>query len=272
MQELFLKYRHSTICYRRFGEGPRYLLCFHGYGEQASAFDFLENHIGSQYTVFAIDLPFHGKTEWKEGLDINKSDLLSLADACMGEPNRRFSLMGFSLGGRIALSVFEAASHRVEQLVLLASDGLKVNFWYWLATQTWMGNRFFALTMKKPGWFMGMLKLMNRMHLINASIFKFVDHYIGNKEVREQLYTRWTAFRKIKSTRKNLRTLIQQHQTPVHLVYGKHDRIILPNGGKKLQKGIEEYCSLDIIASGHQVLHGKHAIDILKPLKGHNLD
>lgn len=272
MQDQVLVYRNSTIHYRRFGAGPECLLCFHGYGEQASAFDFLENQIGSQYTVYAIDLPFHGKTEWKEGLDISKSDLLALADACMGDPNRRFSLMGFSLGGRIALSVFEAAPQRVAKMVLLAPDGLKVNFWYWLATQTWLGNRFFALTMKKPGWFMGMLKLLNRMQLINASIFKFVDYYIGNEEVREQLYTRWTAFRRIKSGRKNLRRLIQQYRIPVHLVYGKHDRIILPTGARKLQKGMEEYCSLDIIASGHQVLHSKHARDILKSLNGHKLD
>jgi pimeloyl-ACP methyl ester carboxylesterase len=110
------------------------------------------------------------------------------------------------------------------------------------------------------------------MHLINASIFKFVDHYIGNEEVRKQLYTRWTAFRRIKSGRKHLQQLIKQTKTPVHLVYGKHDRIILPGGGKKLQKGIEEYCSLDMIASGHQVLHGKHAMDILKHLMGNKLD
>jgi hypothetical protein len=42
---------------------------------------------------------------------------------------------------------------QIEKLVLLAPDGLKVNFWYWLATQTWLGKNSFCFTMKHPGWF-----------------------------------------------------------------------------------------------------------------------
>jgi pimeloyl-ACP methyl ester carboxylesterase len=48
----------------------------------------------------------------------------------------QYLLMGFSLDGRIALSVLELMPAGVSRLVLLAPDGLKINFWYWLSTQT----------------------------------------------------------------------------------------------------------------------------------------
>jgi hypothetical protein len=40
----------------------------------------------------------------------------------------------------------------------------------------------------------------------------------------------------------------------------------LPARGKKFQKGIENYCLLKIIHSGHQVLHENHIKEILPAL------
>jgi pimeloyl-ACP methyl ester carboxylesterase len=265
MQEKTLAFRNSLISYRRSGEGPELLLCFHGYGEKATAFDFLAKYTGNQYTVYAIELPFHGHTQWKEGLLFTGTDLLGILDLLLSK-KQPFTLMGFSLGGRVALSLYQLIPERIPKMVLLAPDGLKVNGWYWLATQTRLGNRFFAFTMRKPGWFLWILHLMKRLRMINTSIYKFVDYYIGSKEIRNDLYTRWTAFRRLKPDLKKLRQQIKEHQTIVRLVYGRHDRIILSSTGEKFRKGIEPYCSLEVIASGHQVLHEKHAADIVKEL------
>jgi pimeloyl-ACP methyl ester carboxylesterase len=180
--------------------------------------------------------------------------------------NGKPTLLGFSLGGRMALSLYEAIPEKIEKLILLAPDGLKVNFWYWLATQTWLGNKFFALTMKKPGWFFGLLKLMNKLKLINASIFKFVKHYIGDTEVRRLLYARWTTLRKLTPNLHIIKNQIRENKTPVRLIYGKHDRIILSSVGEKFKRGIEQQCTLSVIHSGHQVLHEKHIEEILPAL------
>jgi pimeloyl-ACP methyl ester carboxylesterase len=276
MEPLLIQYKNSAIAYHRFGEGPCPLLCFHGYGEQAGMFDFLGRYAGDQYTLIAIDLPFHGKTEWNEGLNFSAEDLRQICnDILLVEiPSRilrdqipKFSLLGFSLGGRIALSLYQVFPERIEKMVLLAPDGLKVNFWYWLSTQTLIGNKFFAFTMKRPGWFFGLLKLMNRLRLVNASIFKFVNYYIGDAEVRQLLYARWTSLRKLKPDLRRIKKAVRDNKTPVRLLYGKHDRIILPSVGEKFQKEIEPYCTLSIISSGHQVLHEKHVKEIMQSLK-----
>lgn len=253
------------------GAGHTVILCFHGYGETADYFSFLAELLSpEQYTLIAVDLPFHGKTVWKEGFlflpaDLQKITPLILEQAAV-HTDQKIILMGFSLGGRMALQLYQSMPAQIHKLVLMAPDGLKVNFWYWLATQTWAGNKFFAFTMKKPGWFFGLLRLMNKLKLVNSSIFKFVNYYIGDPEVRRLLYSRWTTLRKIKPALPLIKNYIRENKTAVRLVYGKHDRIILSSVGEKFKTGIEEQCTLTVINSGHQVLHEKHAGEIMKAL------
>ena len=273
MKQELITYKSSQISYCSFGSGPKVAICFHGYGEEATLFAFLDNYAGNQYTFFSIDLPFHGKTKWNNGLIFTHEDLQQIVEKIIGDNNLKLqtsnfklTLIGFSLGGRVALSFLQANPEKIEKLVLLAPDGLKVNFWYWLATQTSLGNKFFAFTLQYPGWFFGFLKLLNKLKLLNASIFKFVNYYIGDTNVRRLLYLRWTTLRKLKPNLSLIKSYIRKQNIPIRLIYGKHDRIILSSVGEKFKKGIEEQCTLAVIHSGHQVLHEKHVEEILPAL------
>jgi len=278
LEHRLLSYKSSKISYYQFGSGEKIVLCFHGYGENASGFSFLEKYAGNIFTFYSIDLPYHGQTSWNENADFQREYLRDIiykildAPSEKAEPRKnmvpgfRITMIGFSLGGRIALSLYEIMSQQVEKIVLLAPDGLKINFWYWLSTQTWLGNKFFWYTMKRPEWFFVLLRALNNLKLVNTSIFKFVNHYIGDKKVREDLYKRWTSLRRLKPHLKKIKSLIKTNNTQVRLLYGKHDRIILPVRGEKFRNGIENHCALRIIHSGHQVLHEKHAEEIVEGL------
>jgi len=268
----FITYKNSRIYRYRFGSGNQPVICFHGYGESGSNFSFLEEYAKDQFTFIAIDLPFHGKTEWNEGLDFGWKDLQTIIEIIFAEndkqeiKNNKPILLGFSLGGRMALSFYQAIPGQVKKVILLAPDGLKVNFWYWLSTQTWLGNKFFYFTMHYPGWFFGFLKALKGLNLVNTSVFKFVKHYIDNKEVRLELYNRWTGLRKLKPNLSKIKSLVIQHKIPFQLVYGRHDRIMLSSVGEKFRRGIKDHCSISIIESGHQVLHEKHVKEIINQL------
>lgn len=271
MEQLYLPYKKSLISYYRFGSGRLLILCFHGYGEDATSYQFLEKYMEEQASFISVDLPFHGKTEWNEGLNFSNEDLLQIITKILTQSNfdpktTSLRVIGFSLGARVALSLFQLTPGRIERLVLLAPDGLKMNFWYWIATQTWIGKKLFSFTMNYPGWFLGFLKILNVFRLVNRSIIKFVTYYIGNKKARKQLYERWISLRKLKPDLKKIKSLIHEQKTETRLLYGKHDRIILSSRGEKFKKGIEEYCTVTIINSGHQVLHEKHAAEIVAEL------
>jgi len=106
MEHKQLIYKSSQISYYRFGTGPKPVICFHGYGEEALSFSFLEHNAGEQFTFYSIDLPFHGKTVWKEGLNFTNNDLLKIVQNIRETDNLKLKtqnlkplLLGFSLGG-----------------------------------------------------------------------------------------------------------------------------------------------------------------------------
>lgn len=271
MEPRFINYKNSRIAWYRFGSGPQPVICFHGYGENGSYFTFLEKYGGELYSFLAIDLPFHGKTEWKEGVDFRWEDLRNIIEEIRNQnneaPDESLYLLGFSLGGRIALSLYQARPDKIQKVVLLAPDGLKVNFWYWLSTQTWIGRKLFRFTMQNPGWFFGFLKVLNWLGVVNSSVFKFVKYYIDNKTVRHELYSRWITLRRLRPHLSKIKSSILEHKTTFRLLYGKHDKIILSIRGEKFRIGIEEYCTVSVIESGHQVLHEKHVKEILNQLE-----
>lgn len=265
MESFYLPFRRSRIHCLRFGQGPNPAICLHGYGETAESFAFLERSAGHLYTYYALDLPFHGQTDWKDPAP-EALQLRELVTGLTGD-STPITLIGFSLGGRVALSLYQAMPEQIEKLVLLAPDGLKLNFWYWLSTQNWLGNHLFAFTMRKPHWFLGFVKWLNKMKLINASIFKFVNYYIGDAQVRQQLYQRWTGLRRIRPDLSLIKEKINEQKTPVKLVYGKFDRIILSSVGEKFRKNIESHAEITLIHAGHQLLQEKYTAELLKVLQ-----
>jgi pimeloyl-ACP methyl ester carboxylesterase len=273
MERRVIEYKNSAVVYYSYGTGAQPVICFHGYGEEGNLFAFLEKFAGEQYTFYSPDLPFHGQTEWNEGLNFTHHDLQHIIKAIQGNHKdaqktgkERLILLGFSLGGRMALSFYQSQPELIEKIILLAPDGLKINSWYWFATQTRIGNKLFLFSMRYPAWFFSFLKLLNKLGFVNASVFKFVSFYIGNREAHRLLYQRWTGLRHLKPNLNRIKKMIRQYKTPTRLVYGKYDRIILPVRGEKFQKGIEEYCKLSVINSGHQVAHENHIEEILAAL------
>ena len=264
----FHHYHHSKISYYTIGNGSKSVICFHGYGEDASSFHVLEQSNNSSFTFYLIELPFHGRTEWNTKKDFEPRDLVRIIEEIVPR-NASITLVGYSLGGRIALALYEVIHSRVDQLLLIAPDGLKVNPWYWLATQNGVGNRLFKFTMDHPKWFFIFLKGLNRLGLVNTSIFKFVNFYIGDHKVREDLYNRWTRLKQFRPDIKKIKSLISESKINTTIVYGIHDKIILPARGEKFRSGIEKFCEIKLFDSGHRLLESKFAAEIFRTLKDH---
>jgi len=267
MQPGYLSFQSSSIHYLKWGNGKKLLICFHGYGETASHFNFLADQLKNEFTTVAIDLPFHGETRWtSDALDGKK--MKTIIEAIAEQEHLSLDnvhLIGFSLGGRIALSLFEEMPQRIKKLVLLAPDGLKLNFWYWFSTQSFIGNSLFRWTMRSPGWFLSLLRVGNRVSIINKSIYKFVEYYIHDKQVRQELYDRWTCMRKCRPSVKNIKQDLQKNVASIRLLYGKHDRIIVASPAERFINGLRNG-QLQILDCGHQVLHAKNASAIVHAL------
>jgi pimeloyl-ACP methyl ester carboxylesterase len=267
MQPDFIAYKSSRIHYSQGGNGDKVLVCLHGYGESEQSFHFLEGHLPAGYRLVAIDLPYHGKTAWNEPVPITIADIIAILDDICSKnalASPSFQLLAFSMGGRVALHLTQEIPARITKMTLLAPDGMTVNFWYWLATQTYIGRSIFRFNMHYPQWFILMLNTGKWLGIVNLSIHKFIRYYIHDKAVRQQLFDRWTCMRKIKPDHTLLKKNIRAYQLPVQLVYGEYDRIIRHERGEKFRHGIESFCTLQVIPSGHQLLQEKYAALVIQ--------
>lgn len=261
-EAVFIPYRTSKIHYHRFGKGPQWVCCFHGYGEDGSYFQLFEQDLGERYTLIAPDLPFHGKTEWREALKLEPALLLEFINTIIPE-NEPIQLIGYSMGGRVCLRLLELFPNRFTKLVLLAPDGLHKNPWQKFATQSFVGNQLFAFTMQYPGWMFTLMKCAGWLGLFNKSIIKFVHHYLDHESERKILYKRWTTMRCFRPSLKRLRSVIPEYQVPVYLIFGKYDRVIIPKHGYLFQEKLEHWIIVKELPAGHHLLQEKYIPEVL---------
>jgi pimeloyl-[acyl-carrier protein] methyl ester esterase len=97
------------------GAGPP-LVLLHGWGMNLRVFDALGAALAERCTVTAIDLPGHGRSPWRAGLDADATATLLLEALPQSS-----TLLGWSLGGQLALRMAARAPARVARLVLVAS-------------------------------------------------------------------------------------------------------------------------------------------------------
>jgi pimeloyl-ACP methyl ester carboxylesterase len=258
-----LQYKNSAIAYHRLGNGEKILFFFHGYAEDGSSFLSLEKML-VDYTIICLDLPFHGATQWREGNTFYPADLLAIMKMIVPVDEIQITLSGYSLGARVAMHMLQLLPSQTERIVLLAPDGMHQNFWYWLSTQTWLGNKLFKPTMRYPQWFFALIKTFNATHLIQQSVYKLALQYMDDKEKRMLLYKRWTALRKFHPDLRLIKVMAEKHNIKARIVFGSFDRLI--SHKKNALTNADEAADVKVIQlpTGHQIIREKFVPVIAK--------
>jgi pimeloyl-ACP methyl ester carboxylesterase len=237
------------------------LLAFHGYGDEASIFSPLRDYLLQEYTFLSIDLPHHGESKWEHGM-LYKDELFELVRRLMTEYNaEKVSLLGYSMGGRVCLTILEHMPQAVDKVVLLATDGLAVNFFYFFFTRTSIGKRVFNNMLEKPGPYLKTIEWLRKRNLVNASRYKFVMHFLQEEEGRKFLQKVWPDMSDLMPSPSKLRLVIKKHHIPVNVIMGAHDKIIPPALAKKFGKGLDTV-KVCILEKGHRVFDNENAQQI----------
>lgn len=257
MDSGFLKYGDAEVHFVRFGEGARLLIALHGFADEGGAiFLKLEESLKKRYTVYCIDLPFHGMTKWdKEEFD--RKDVSAIFKTILQkEKKERFELMGFSLGGRIVQKMLAKWMSQVDKIYLIAPDGLKDNgLLQYRLMPRWLKS-FLKWLLRKPGWFINMAKQFHRWGLISRFSHNFVCFHFQTKEKRERLFFIWYSLEHFIIDTNEVKSLLKKHPIPVDMYFGNRDEIIPVSTSASLREGMPNVRIFEL-EEGHLLVNKK---------------
>ena len=253
MQSFYLDHQQARIHCLRFGQGKELLIAIHGFGDRARLFAILEQALTERYTVVAFDLPFHGQTEWPER-SFTKEDLLAVVRLILShEGQSRFSLMGFSFGARLVQAMLPDLLPQLDKLYLLSPDGIRTKGMSTaVRTPVWVRVLLFHL-LKKPEWFVQLLHLGRRLHIVPGLVVHFLAFNLTREERFRRTFGCWLALNSFYLKRRRIKEIWQQSGLPVDIYFGTKDEMIHSPTLHKMVEGLPNV-HLFIMDEGHRLI------------------
>jgi pimeloyl-ACP methyl ester carboxylesterase len=264
--EKVFKWRRSEISYVEFGQGPQLMIAFHGYGQDAKVYCEFESALSEKYTVVAVDLPHQGKTVWNEKTELEASELAELIRDFLTHLGHsgNVSLMAYSLGGNYATGFFMNNPTKIDELWLIAADGLGPKKLFRLLTRTMLGRLFFRGFVHFPQPILFGLWLLKELKVYEKHVYQFFYNNISSKDRREELYKRWISASRLNVPRPKLISALNNSSVKLKMLFGIHDKVIPVAFAKYYFRKVSG-SKLVLLEQGHQLIRQSNA-EALKTL------
>ncbi|MCB0769770.1 MAG: alpha/beta hydrolase [Flavobacteriales bacterium] len=247
-----------TLAYRTFGNGPSPVLALHGFGRTGADFEVLAPALGKYHTIHAFDLHFHGMSPgYPERAEVpfTPHELAVFFAAFLDHiGSEKASLLGYSLGGRIAMSLLETMPERIEQVFLAAPDGLKPRPWYRGLAATSFGRWAYRRFVEHPHKVHALMDLLGSIGLLRPKMLRFLRGQTDSQAKRILLRDVWLSYRLIEPDLERVAQAAQGHTIPIHLFFGEMDTVIKPVLGEDLRRHAPEEVSITLLPFGHVLL------------------
>lgn len=244
--------------YKIEGKGET-LVFIHGLSDSLEYWEYLAGNLKKQYQILRLDLRGHGKSELKNDkitIDLFTKDLKEILDS---ENIKNVSLVGFSLGGLVALDFALKYPEMVSKMVLMST---------FVKSDEYLTDIFTRLKTALERGFEEFYDEILPMVLCPDVI----------EDNREELL----MLREIASKTANTRAYIcavdacmdfdvedklSQIDIPVLVMAGKHDDLTLCSSQKKYQSMIKDSSLIVFDDVKHNLLIGKNNERVLKTLE-----
>lgn len=248
-----------TLAYRIYGHGPQAAIAFHGFGGTGRNFEKLEAALKDRFTTYAVDIFFHGESRFPEDRTadrpITPEEFTALMRAFLDARGiDRAVMMGFSLGGRLALTCIERLPDRCAGLWLFAPDGLVRYPWYRAASKWSWGRAVYRRFVTDPGRVHWLFDRARQLRMITERRHLFLKGHTSDTVRRQLVYDVWLSLRLLEPDLKVVGANLKAHDLCAEVFLGKHDKVILPQWGRNLKRVAPDRVHLHLLETGHQVV------------------
>jgi len=257
-----------TLAYRTYGSGPKMLVALHGFGRTGEDFAILEPSLGARYTIHAFDLHFHGKSPsypHRAETPFTPHEIAVFYSAFADEMNvEKFSLLGYSLGGRIALNLVEQIPERIERTFLVAPDGLKTKPWYRRLAGSGPGRWAYRRFVEQPAGPLMIIDVLGVTRLISQKMHRFLKGQTDSRAKRMLLRDVWLSYRSIEPDLGTVAHNASKFGIPIQLIFGERDSVIKPILGRNLSIYAPDMISQIELPFGHVLITPELGVAILE--------
>jgi pimeloyl-ACP methyl ester carboxylesterase len=255
----YLQHKGMTVHYRVLGAGARGWLCFHGFGRRAEDFEVFRPLISEDDRLICINLFGHGRsmfpTERIEQHPLLQDEWCEIVGLLLeAQGFERFNLLGYSMGGRVAMMTYLGFADRVDRMLLLAPDGLKKNKMYQFASGTSLGRAIYRSIIPDPSMLFSLAKLLNRLGVLSDKLHRFVHVHLDTREKRELVYAVWLIYRRLFPDYAELAHCLNTTGTQCNMIFGSYDSIIPVRLGKRFAKRLHQPDIIHEVAVGHRLM------------------
>lgn len=238
-----------VLRYRQVGNGPP-LVLLHGWAMSSAVFDETLLNLSNEFCVLAPDLPGHGQST--AGTDYSLDTLANdLALWMEGLQLTDVRLLGWSLGGQIALRLADLIKHRLTRLLLVATT-----------------PRFVADEEWSHGLPDGQVRIMTRglQRRFARTLEDFFDQQFGEQELsaaRQQVLIEQCSPKAIPPQQEatlaaletlrisDLRMQLAELDVPTLVLHGTEDKIVPEGAGRYLAETLPKARFQPLERAGH---------------------
>lgn len=242
-------------------EASELTLCLHGFGRNPEDFKSFAKDLKENERLVAIGFWSHEgsdaftQEELKLGLSVDSwIDQFHFLLNFYGVEKCR--LICYSMGGRLGLMLLQHSGQNITSAKFLASDGLTRNRLYAFTVGTLLG-RSIANGLKKNGRVViHLARLLKNLRMLPVKLFRFVEFYMHDQRVREQVFDVWMGYRKCYPEMKAIAQSIEKNKIPTEFIFGKYDVVIPWKHGNKLRKLTSNltFVKWEMVDKGHRLM------------------
>jgi pimeloyl-ACP methyl ester carboxylesterase len=237
------------------------VVCLHGFGRHPEDFEAFAHELKDNVRMVAIGFWSHEGSdsftpiELKEGLSV-ESWVEQFHSILNNYGVEKCQLLSYSMGGRLGLMLLQHAGEKISSAKFLASDGLTRNRLYAFTVGTWVGRKI-ANGLKKNGRVViGLARFLKTCKLLPVKLFRFVEYYMHDRKVREQVFDVWMGYRHCYPEMNLIAQSIEKHNIPTEFIFGKFDVIIPWKHGNKLRALTSHLSHVEwkVVEKGHKLM------------------
>ncbi|MBL6619283.1 MAG: alpha/beta fold hydrolase [Flavobacteriales bacterium] len=235
--------------------GPqRSALALHGFSRPLEDMLAVRPLLPKETAMVMVHLPAHGRSSGHHR-PLDPAAWFEAVLALMEHEKLTFdgTLIGYSLGGRLALKWWSTAPERFHRVLLMAPDGLVSNIGYRFSVETALGRAWLVSSTRGRSRerMVAITEWLGRRGIIPEHFRQFSLFHLESAEMWNMVVDCWLSLRLFwPPGTHQLRTVAKAHPGVLEAHFGERDKVIKPGNAERL-KGV---CPVHFHPCGHGLL------------------